>query len=135
MTTGPKHKSSLPWTLATGWLPPIAWMSLIFFLSDQPDLPRPESGWLMLVVSSAAHFCMFGVLAILWARVLGHGRTAWLIALVLTVLYGLSDEFHQAFVPGRTPDPWDVAFDAAGALLAVWMWRRLPVRTRLALSA
>jgi len=32
-------------------------------------------------------------------------------------LYGISDEFHQSFVPGRTPEFWDVCADAAGAVI------------------
>jgi VanZ family protein len=36
---------------------------------------------------------------------------------VFASLYGVSDEFHQYFVPGRTPDIWDICADAAGALL------------------
>jgi VanZ family protein len=34
-------------------------------------------------------------------------------------LYGISDEFHQSFVPGRTPDPVDWATDTAGAGVAL----------------
>ena len=106
------------------WLLVVAWMGTIFFLSAQPDLPHPSSGWLDLVISSAAHLFMFAVLAILWARALGRGRRAWLIAVALTCLYALSDEFHQLFVPGRHADPLDLAFDALGAALGVtgWVW-------------
>jgi VanZ family protein len=99
-------------------------MGLIFFLSAQPDLPHPDAGWLDIALSSAAHAFIFGVLAILWARVLGGRRHAFLFAFLLTVLYALSDEFHQAFVPGRYPDPWDLLADGLGAVLALalWLW-------------
>lgn len=43
----------------------------------------------------------------------------WLVV-VLVVLYGLLDEFHQYFVPGRTVDIYDALADAAGALLGAW---------------
>ena len=104
------------------WLPLLAWMGLIYFLSAQPDLPHPDTGWLSLVLSNGAHAFVFGVLAILWVRVLVGRRHAWLIALLLTLLYALSDEFHQTFVPGRYADPWDLLFDALGALLAMAFW-------------
>lgn len=106
------------------WLPVVAWMGTIFFLSARPDLPHPSLGWLDLAISSAAHLLMFAVLAILWARALGRGRRVWLIALGLTLLYALSDELHQLFVPGRHADPLDLAFDALGAALGVagWVW-------------
>ena len=110
------------------WLPVVAWMGLIFYLSAQPDLPTPDAGWLQLVISSAAHIFLFGVLAMLWARALGQQRFAWLFALTLALLYALSDEFHQAFVPGRHPDPWDLACDALGAALGLWGWIRLQRR-------
>lgn len=43
-------------------------------------------------------------------------------------LYGISDEFHQRFVPGRTADVWDACADGAGALvmqivLCRYVWR------------
>jgi VanZ family protein len=107
------------------WLPVVAWMGLIFYLSAQPDLPHPESGWADLLVSSAAHAFIFGVLAVLWVRVLGERPRAWLLALILTWLYALSDEFHQAFVPGRTPDLLDLLCDGCGAMLGLWGWARL----------
>ena len=113
------------------WLPLVAWMGSIFFLSAQPDLPHPSKGWLDWLVSSAAHLLLFAVLAILWARALGQGQRSWLIALALTFLYALSDELHQLFVPGRHADPLDLAFDALGAVsgLAGWGWlqRRISI--------
>jgi VanZ family protein len=109
------------------WLPLAAWMGLIFYLSAQPDLPHPETRGLDLLISSMAHAFMFGVLAVLWVRVLGHNRHVWLLAFALTMLYAMSDEFHQAFVPGRHPDPWDLVCDGLGAafgLLGWTLWRR-----------
>jgi len=40
-------------------------------------------------------------------------------ALLLSVCYGITDEFHQAFVPGRHPDIWDLIRDSTGALIAL----------------
>jgi VanZ family protein len=101
-------------------------MGIIFFLSAQPDLPHPESGWLDMVLSCGAHFVLFGVLAMLLSWALGHGRRGMLVGLALACLYALSDEFHQSFVPGRVTDPLDLACDAAGAgsALAALAWLR-----------
>jgi len=113
------------------WLPLVAWMGAIFILSAQPDLPHPSSGWLDWLLSSAAHLLLFAVLAVLWARALGQGRRSWLIAAALTLLYALSDEFHQSFVPGRHADPLDLACDALGAVLGLegwaWLQRRISI--------
>ena len=48
------------------------------------------------------------------------------IAWFLAVLYALTDEFHQSFVPGRHPSMWDVIlFDNLGMLLCLWAANRL----------
>jgi VanZ family protein len=51
-----------------------------------------------------------------------------MVPLVFATLYAVTDEFHQWFVPGRHADVWDVAADAAGALvlqvvLCRFVWR------------
>jgi VanZ family protein len=112
------------------WLPTLAWMALIFYLSAQPDLPHPTRGWAELFVSSAAHMVTFAVLAVLWLRTLGGHPRARLLALILTFLYAISDEVHQAFVPGRTPDLLDLLCDGAGAMIALWVWTRVRHRPR-----
>jgi VanZ family protein len=58
-----------------------------------------------------AHAFGYAVLGALLARATGRPR----VAIVLATLYGASDEFHQAFVPGRTPDVLDLAADLLGA--------------------
>jgi VanZ family protein len=115
-----------PWLFL--WVPVVAWMGLIFLLSAQPDLPHPETGWADLLLSSGAHALVFGMLALLWARALGKRPWALPAALVLTVLYALSDEVHQAFVPGRNPDAFDLLCDGIGALLGLFVWSWLARR-------
>ena len=46
-------------------------------------------------------------------------------AFIFALVFGLSDEWHQSFVPGRMADGWDLLADAAGALLgaAGYCWR------------
>jgi VanZ family protein len=109
-----------------GWGPAILWFALIFVLSSQPSLPSPSQ-----ISDKQAHALTYGVLAVLclmgltgwnWRRVAGAGLLG---AFVIAVLYGVSDEFHQSFVAGRTPDAADVLADAVGAALALtvaWGW-------------
>jgi VanZ family protein len=47
-----------------------------------------------------------------------------LTATLLTTAYGVTDEYHQSFVPGRTSDPLDVAKDLAGSAAASFVYRR-----------
>lgn len=54
------------------------------------------------------------------------------IAVVASGLYGLSDEFHQSFVPRRTSDVFDLVADVVGAVIGalavVFLRRRLAKR-------
>jgi VanZ family protein len=107
-----------PW-----WLLAVAWMGVIFLLSAQPDLAFAPEAWKIEPVSLAAHFIEYMILAaLLWQAVSrsgARGRRALAVAFALTVLYALSDEFHQMFVPGRVADVRDVLTDVTGALVAL----------------
>lgn len=117
---------------ALSWLPAALWMALIFVLSSQPSLPSPSQ-----INDKQAHAVTYGVLALLylmgltgwrWRSIAGAGLV---VAFVLAVVYGVSDEVHQSFVPGRSPDVADVLADAAGAavaLAAAWAWAILLAR-------
>jgi VanZ family protein len=103
------------------WLPPIAVMGLIFFLSAQPDLSSGLGSW-DLVLRKLAHATVFGVLCLLWCRALrttAPDARAFTAAWLLTLAYAVSDEWHQTFVTGRHGAPVDVLIDAAGATIAV----------------
>lgn len=108
------------------WLPLAAWLGLIFYLSAQPDFPRPQSDLLEDLLGIGAHMFLFGVLAVLWARAMQGQRRTLVLAFLLTMIYALLDEFHQSFVPGRTADPLDLVFDGVGAAigLTAWTWLR-----------
>ena len=72
------------------------------------------------------HFLLFFFFAALLYRALpGPKPPRWrgaLAAALIAALYGVTDEIHQAFVPGRTASVWDWLADAAGALfLPVWL--------------
>ena len=102
------------------WLPVLAWMGLIFFLSAQPDFPKPPARWLDALLSITAHIMLFAGLAFLLARAMGE--RPWPLAFALTMLYALGDEFHQSFVPGRCMDPMDLLWDGIGAGIGLWAW-------------
>ena len=104
-------------------------MGVIFWLSSRSTLPRPP-GASPGLVSILGHLGAYFVLAILLARaLLTFGRPlseTLAVAWVAAVLYGVTDEFHQSFVPNRYPDIVDVATDAVGAALALTLvWWRL----------
>ena len=98
-------------------LAPLALMALIFYLSAQPSVGPELPAWTRIV----AHFTEYAVLATLWLWALypALGPRALAVAAGISILYAISDEYHQSFVPGRDADPFDVGVDAAGVALAL----------------
>ena len=108
---------------AARYAPPLALMGLIFFLSAQPDLSTGLGFW-DLVLRKLAHMTAFGLLTLLWWRALpGPARRAGYIAAAISLLYAVSDEYHQSFVEGRHASVVDWGIDTAGAALASWRLR------------
>jgi len=100
------------------WAPPVAYMALIFYSSAQPD-PAPRLT--ALVWDKVLHFSGYALLAVLFCRALRGERIALyaaaILAVVLTSVYGATDEWHQAFTPNRTSDVHDWIADSTGAVL------------------
>ena len=119
----------------------LAWMGLIFYLSSlsQTEASRPlESpaiAWLGVLRSYAAHAVLYGVLAsLIQASLWGWKsdyRIRWaLAAAAFAALYGISDEYHQSLIFGRSGSIVDVLVNAFGAITAaatLWLmslwWR------------
>ena len=109
------------------WGPVAAWMAVIFAASSRP---LPE--YVALLPDCGTHSAAFAILCILCCRALAGGLSAigrgdGVIAVVLSVAYGISDEYHQSFVPGRDATAWDVAKDTAGAIIGAWLYARVIV--------
>lgn len=106
-------------------------MGLIFFLSAQPDLSTGLGLW-DLILRKLAHMGVFGLLTLLWWRaLLPHGGRPLLAAALISLVYAITDEFHQTFVEGRSGSPVDVGIDAIGIGLAVLLLRFGRVRRLL----
>jgi len=101
-------------------MPVIAYMAMLFALSSRSTLPTPPGGLSFYDV----HLAAYAGLAALTARAAGRGisNVSWravAIAILISSLYGLSDEYHQLFVPGRTFDVLDLLADATTCSLSV----------------
>jgi VanZ family protein len=98
------------------WLPPLLYMALIFHLSSESN---PLPGLTTWVWDKALHAIEYGALGLLMCRgLVGEGVKrvrAALIAIVLASVYAASDEWHQAFVPLRSPDALDWVADTIGS--------------------
>lgn len=119
---GARSANSLNKKSVVAWLPVVAWAGLIFAFSAQTNLRFVPDEGLDFVIRKLGHMAVFGILALLLWRAFARTTTLrrpWAWALASTVLYAMSDEFHQSFVAGRNASMRDVAIDAAGALIAV----------------
>ncbi len=108
------------------WLPPLAWMAMIFYFSHQPSLPRAPGYRLDAVLKKLTHVAEYVVLFLLLFRAWRRARSASQalnLSLLTAVTYAISDELHQAWVPGRNANGRDVLIDASGALLLWWLLR------------
>ena len=107
------------------FLPLFFLMALIFLLSHQPgdSLELPN----IFGIDKVAHFSVYGLLALTAIHAfspLSNGRE-WRFALIIIsfcILYGISDEFHQSFIPYRTSSVWDLLADALGASVVALGW-------------
>jgi VanZ family protein len=106
--------------VAGAWLPAVAWAAVIYWFSSLSTLPVPQLDGL----DKVEHFTAYGLLAYLSARGCAASRLPPAWGLVLACLYGVSDELHQAFVPGRSADVFDWMADAAGAAAALYLYHR-----------
>lgn len=97
-------------------------MAGIFLLSAQPTLPRPM-GLDAHIISIAGHFFAYLLLGMSIWWVLGlfplGDWSRLVLAFAGAVIFGISDEWHQSFVPGRTPDITDIMVDALGAVVGL----------------
>lgn len=109
------------------WGPSLLLMGIIFFLSAQTDIPGPPTPLWDRIVKKSAHAAGYGMLAISYAWALSGSsiRRTLPLALILTLLYALSDEWHQSFVPEREGNLLDVFIDLGGGIVGLALWHRL----------
>ena len=111
---------------------PLLYMVGIFCLSSIPDQGAANNtlnplAWISPNVQNFLHIPVYGGLAALWFWVLRHwiakSGYKYLLALILTLGFGLLDEWHQTFVPGRFGSMTDAGFNAIGAILGLLIYR------------
>jgi VanZ family protein len=102
------------------WLPVVLYTGLIWFLSSQNLDIRVDRFPLR---DKGVHFFEYGALAFLISHAVSvswpDARHRFLASLWLTMGLGLTDELHQAYVPGRMADTDDLIADTLGGLCAI----------------
>lgn len=139
-------------SFARYWLPPLAWMALIWSISSDLGSTDHSAGpfaWIAtvlfpwatpaqidlahLIVRKIGHMVEYAILTALWFRTLYAGRgfpfgSSALLALTISVAWAITDEVHQSFVPSRTGSVLDVIIDSTGAILCLLLVRRRTTR-------
>lgn len=114
------------------WAPVVFWAGVIFWFSTRPVHQVSEFYWSDFIVKKSAHLFEYSVLAILFYRALRNATKypqgkAVLTAFIFVVLYGISDELHQSFTPGREPTLRDIIIDGTGGGISLFLiWKYLP---------
>lgn len=140
----PVQKAPVAWNR---WLAVLMWMALIFTgsqdnrsLEHSSRFIEPVIRWLLphagdetiktlvFLVRKCAHVTEYAALALLvwWALRKETEEWRWrpaLVTLGVIVLYAISDEVHQTFVPTRIGTPVDVLVDTSGGLIALGLLR------------
>jgi VanZ family protein len=107
--------------------PVLVYAAAIFYLSSLTNFP--ESVPSFFGFDKLAHFAEYGLFGWLICRWFvtsaepSFKKHALLLSVFFGICYGLSDEWHQSFVPGRDASPWDLLFDSMGVLAAAFTYR------------
>lgn len=110
------------------WLPPLAYMVIIFILSHMMNPPVPKTD--IPSFDKVYHIVEYAILGFLlkraldqaaFVRIYGYGLATFM-AVSIGVYYGILDEVHQYFIPKRECSFWDLVFDASGILLGVLIY-------------
>jgi VanZ family protein len=119
---------------ARAWAPAAAYMLLIWGLSSMSHIPINLDR--VPFQDKGVHFVEYGTLAVLLAHAIRGTWRSWrplsvfAMSVLGTTLWGLIDEIHQAFVPGRVADARDLMADLLGALLGACVYALVKQQTR-----
>jgi len=119
------------------YFPVIFWMILIFFFSSIPELKTGSSSVTEeIFLRKSAHFLEYFVLTCLFFRIFFGLKKMEIIssafwALSLSLLYALTDEFHQSFVVGRSGNFLDVVFDFLSSLILIQIFFIIKFRKKI----
>ena len=106
-------------------LPAFLVMLAIFLFSARPADPEPLS-LLERILYKAGHVLGYAMLSLSYWRAMNFDDRFRPLAWILALMYAVSDEYHQSFVPGRHPTAFDVlVYDNFGSFAALWLVHRL----------
>ena len=117
-------------SLLDAWLPTLLWAGLIYLFSANSVLPSFTQSLPDFIFKKSAHMFVYAVLYLLSYRAIRltvspkRHRIHWMLAVVVCMMYAVSDEFHQLLVPGRYGTLRDIGFDMLGVSTALLLQHR-----------
>jgi VanZ family protein len=109
--------------------PAIFWTWLTWYLTGYPNLRVTPDSLLQFMISKGSHIFFFGIDGVLvYLALSAKTKYRFLIALVVTSLFGAVTEFHQHYVPGRHMDARDWLLDTLSALAFLFILKKLQSR-------
>ncbi|MFA5317897.1 MAG: VanZ family protein [Patescibacteria group bacterium] len=107
-----------------------SWMLMIFIsshISAPPEDLTYQKKLIDYTYDKSMHLILYGMLAWLIVYFLREFkikyRYIFYIAVITAYLYGITDEWHQSFVPGRGVSYWDLVFNVIGAMFGFIVYR------------
>jgi VanZ family protein len=103
-----------PWLV---WVLTFAYMATIFYISSLSYIPEgPIMRDLPALIKHAMLYTGLGILLFISFKSIKVKKYAWILAVSIAVWYGITDEIHQAFVPGRVCALEDVIANGIGSV-------------------
>jgi len=104
------------------WTPPVLWMGFLFFLSEL----QFQSNFWFPGLDKLVHGVLYGILGVslAWSKLRTGSKIPGYRLLLIGVVYGYLDEWHQSFVPGRFPSWEDGLADVAGLIIGFYFFNR-----------
>lgn len=121
----------------TYWFPILVYCILIFLQSSRPS-PDIAPHWPFF--DKVLHFFAYALLGALFLRAFNATRMKHylkliiMLSVILSTIYGISDEIHQYFVPFRTADAMDVLADTFGSVFGVYIFYKIKIETHLKIT-
>ena len=118
----------------------ILWMGLIFKMSSYNGIDSGnQSGFIVnfianifninnldiisFIVRKIAHLSEYLILGILAHNLIKNYNKKTFIAILICIIYAISDEIHQIFVPGREFKLLDICIDSIGSIIGIYMYK------------
>ena len=125
------EKTNTLYKIFSYWFPVFLYCLLIFI---QSSYPSPESVPDWPYIDKLLHIAVYALLGALLLRAFGSLRIknnvklVMILSILLSTLYGISDEIHQYFVPFRNADLIDVFANLLGSIIGVYIYQSLYIR-------